>query len=70
MIMLHTVVNQRLTHFNSAQSLKNVSIFGVSIFGMSLLTVFFSKFFDPKIDILPFREHRGTDVFWRIFLTD
>ena len=31
-----TVLRQRLTHFNSAQNLKNASIFGVSIFGVPI----------------------------------
>ena len=37
-----TVLRQRLTHFNSAQNLKNASIFGVSIFGLPISSRDFS----------------------------
>ena len=46
-----TALRQRLTHFNSAQNLKNASIFGVSIFGVPIFNCIFPKFFGPKIDI-------------------
>ena len=39
--LIRTVLRQRLTHFNSAQNLKNASIFGVSIFGVLILDCVF-----------------------------
>ena len=53
---VHTVLRQRLTHFHSAQNLKNASIFGVSIFGLPIFDCIFPKFINVKFWIKKYRK--------------